>query len=75
MKLRVYDDYNIVYAKRLGSPSRIKLDNKKEVIDFIIDNKNNIDFLSINEATINIDAFLKQKSIERYLKLSVINEI
>lgn len=76
MDLNIYDDYNLVYAKNMGIPKRTKLKTKKEVIKFLLNNIVDIDFISINDVTIDKERLIKENKIfNRYLKLLKINKI
>lgn len=76
MDLNIYDDYNLVYAKNMGIAKRIKLDTKKEVVEFLLNNIDDIDFISINEVVIDKEKLIKEnKFFHRYLKLLKINKI
>jgi hypothetical protein len=76
MILNFYDDFNIVYAKKMGLPKRVVFDNKKNVIEFLLYNIDDIDFLSINEVIIDKNKLIyENKLFLRYLKLIKLNEL
>lgn len=75
MNIKENDGYNLIYAKRMGSPKNMHLNTRMEVIEFFIENLNNIDFLSINDVIINKNQLINEsKGLSRYLKLKKIND-
>jgi len=70
------DGFNVIFAKRLGSPKSKFFETRSDVLDFILTNIDDIDFLSINDVSIDKDRFINDnKKISRYLKLRNIYEI
>lgn len=76
MRLDDKDGYNIIYAK-IGGISKFKyFKERKEVIEFLMNELNNIDFMSINDVIINRNELVNNNlKLSRYLKLSKIYEI
>lgn len=76
MKLDDNDGYNIVYAK-IGGVSKFKyFKERRKVVEFLMDELNNIDFMSINDVIINRNELVNSNlKLSRYLKLIKINEI
>ena len=68
--------YNIIYAKNGGRPYNIEIENKKEVINFFLQNLNDIDLLIINGVIIDRTKLIKENLLlMRYLKIKKIYEI
>ena len=75
MNIKENDGYNLIYAKRMGIPKNTHYNTRMEVIEFFIENLNEIDFLSINGVFINKNQLVNDsKSLSRYLKLKKIND-
>ena len=73
MDIEMNDGFNIVYAKNVGSPKSIFLETRLEVTEFLINNLNNINFISINDVVIDINKLVNNnKYLGRYLKLNII---
>lgn len=70
------EGYNIVYAKSGGRPKNIYVESRMEVVEFFLENLNDIDLLSVNDVIIDkqqlVDSNIK---LSRYLKLKKINGI
>lgn len=76
MILNFYDDFNVIYAKKMGIPKTAVFDNKKDVVEFLLYNIDDIDFLSINEVIIDKNKLIyENKLFSRYLKLIKLNEL
>lgn len=70
MNIEMNEGFNLVYAKKGGSPKNIYFSTRLEVTDFLVNNLNNINFLSINDSVININKLVNEnKYLSRYLKL------
>jgi len=68
------EGFNLVYAKRMSRPKNAYFETRLKVIEFFLENLNDIDFLSINDVNINIDKLVNDNiHIARYLKLKKIN--
>lgn len=68
--------YNMIYAKSGGRPFNIYFDYRIDVINFFLENLNNIDFLCINDVIIDKNKLIENSiSLARYLKLKKINDI
>lgn len=73
MDIEMNDGFNIVYAKNGGSPKNIFLKTRLEVTEFLINNLNNVNFISINDVVIDINKLVNSnKYLGRYLKLNII---
>lgn len=67
--------YRIVYAKNCGRPKNIFLETKFDVIEFFLENLNEIDMMSINDVYINRQKLVNDnKKLSRYLKLRKITD-
>ena len=76
IKLNDNEGFNLVYAKKCGSVQRLFCKNRKDVTEFFIKKLNDIDFLSINDVTIDINKLVENnKVLSRYLKLKRIYEL
>jgi len=70
------EGFNLIYAKSGGSPKNIFLDTRRDTIEFLFENLNNIDFISINDVIIDKNKLINEnKILARYLKLIKLNEI
>jgi len=69
--LDLEEGYNLIYAKN-GSKPKVKYCFKKnEVIEFLVNELDSIDFISINDRQLNINEFIKgSKRFSRLLKLN-----
>lgn len=57
--------FNLTYAKRNGVPKYTEFETKKEVIEFLLENLDNMDLLTINNMIIDINLLIKKiKEIE-----------
>lgn len=76
MNIEMNDGFNIVYAKIGSRPKRVFLEKRRNVVEFFMENLNDIDFISINDIIINKDELVRNnKMLSRYLKLKKIYEI
>lgn len=76
MNLEINDGFNLVYTKTGKSPRNIFLLTRREVIEFFIENLNDIDFISINDIIIDKNKLVNNNLLlSRYLKLSRVYEI
>lgn len=65
------DGFNIVYAKKRGTPKNIKFNDRLLVTKFLMEELNNIDILCINDNIIDINALVNNNTkLSRYLKLN-----
>ena len=63
--------YNLIYAKNGGTPKVKFCSQKNEVIEFLVDELDSIDFITINDRQLNINEFIKgSKNFSRILKLN-----
>lgn len=51
--------FNLTYAKICGSPKYVEFDTKNDVIEFLIENLEDIDLLTINDSIIDIKLLIK----------------
>lgn len=51
--------FNLTYAKKCGSPKFVEFETKNEVIEFLIENLEDIDLLTINDSIIDIKLLIK----------------
>lgn len=76
MNIEQNDGFNLIYAKSGGIPKNCYFDNKKDVIKFLMENLNNIDFISINDVIIDKELLIKNNlTLSAYLKNKMNNEI
>jgi hypothetical protein len=76
MNLEMREGFNLIYAKKQGVPKNIFFEKRREVVEFLIDNIENIDLLIINEVIIDrIKLINDNKILSRYLKIRKINNI
>jgi uncharacterized protein YneR len=76
MDFEINDGFNLVYAKSGKSPKNIFFENRKDVVNFFIDNINDIEFLSINDVIIDKNKLVNNNLLlSRYLKLKRIYEV
>jgi hypothetical protein len=65
------DGFHIVYAKSGSIPKYTFYKNRIDVVEFMINNLNSIDLLSINNVVIDQKKLVNEnKKLSRYLKLS-----
>ena len=76
-KMQEFDEgYNIVYAKKRSSPKRILCKSRKDVINFFINELNNIDFLSINDVIIDLNKLVNNNiKLSRYGVIAKLNNV
>jgi len=68
--------FNLVYAVRCGTPKNIYFDDRLSVTRFLMDELNNIDFLSINDIIINKEELVNNNiKLSRYIKLMKLNDL
>lgn len=76
MNIEVNDGFNLVYAKSGGRPKNIFLEKRRGVVEFLLENLNDIDFISINDINIDKNKLVNDNLLLcRYLKLKKIYEI
>jgi hypothetical protein len=62
--------YNLIYAKSGGVPKNKFFDNRILLIEFLMSNLNNIDFISLNDVIIDKNKLINDNlKMSRYLKL------
>lgn len=62
--------YNIVFAKKGGRPNSKFLETRREVVEFLLEELNDIDLIVINDVVLNKDELVKNNiKLSRYLKL------
>ena len=67
------DSFNLIYAKNCNIPKNILLNSKCEMIDFIINHIDDIDFISLNDVIIDKYELINiNQKLMRYLKLKKI---
>jgi hypothetical protein len=70
------EGFNLVYAKIGNAPKNIFLEKRIDIMKFLANNLNNINFLSINDVIIDNNKLVNDNiKLGRYLKLMIINEI
>lgn len=75
-KIDNLEGFNMVYAKRCGRPNNKFFKTRIELVEFLVYNINNMDFLSINDVIVDRNKLVNQsKSLSRYLKIMKINEV
>ena len=62
--VQINDGFVITYAKKGGTPKYTWLDNRRQVIGFIVDNMNDLDLLCINDVVIQYSP--KIRTAQRY---------
>lgn len=69
--------FRVIYAKRGSSPKNKFFEKKMLIIEFLLDNLDCIDYLSVNDVLINKDKFIDENKlkIDRYLKIKRIYDI
>jgi len=76
MNIEPNEGYYLTYAKSGGIAKNTFFNERKEVIEFFIENLNNIDLLTINGAIIDKNKLINNNILlSRYLKLKKIEEI
>jgi hypothetical protein len=76
MNIEMNEGYNIIYAKKMGRPKNIYFNTRIEVVEFFLENLNDIDLLSINDVIIDTKKLVNDNiHISRYLKLKKINSL
>jgi hypothetical protein len=72
----VNDGFNLIYAKSGGSPKNKFFESRILLVEFLMINLNNIDFLSLNDVIIDKNKLINDNlKMSRYLKLMRIYEI
>jgi len=70
------EGYNIIYAKKNGIPKNNFFKSRVELVEFIVYNVIDMEFLSINDVIIDRNKLVAQsKPLMRYLKLKNLYEI
>jgi len=70
------EGFNLIYAKSCGSPKNKFFENRRLLVEFFMENLNNIDFISINDVIIDKNKLINDNlKMGRYLKLMRIYEI
>lgn len=65
------DGFNLVYAKKMGTPKSVYFDNKISVTEFLMEELNNIDILIINDVFIDKEKLVNDNlKLSRYIKLN-----
>ena len=69
--------FRIIYAKSGSSPKNKFFEKKMGLLEFILENLDYIDYLSINDVLINKSKFVddNKKKINRYLKIKKLYDI
>lgn len=76
MDIEINDGFNVVYAEKCGRPKAVFLNNRQEVVNFFMENLNNIELLTINDIIIDKNKLVNDnKLLSRYLKLKRIEKI
>jgi hypothetical protein len=69
------EGFNIIYAKKGGRPKNTFLESRRDVVEFFLENLNDIDMLSVNDVIIDTEQLIKGNvKLMRYLKLRKIIE-
>lgn len=70
------EGYNLIYAKLGSSPKNKFFDTRILLIEFLMSNLNNIDFISLNDVIIDKNKLINDNlKMSRYLKLMRIYEV
>ena len=76
MELEINDGFNIMYAKNCGTPKNVFFKDRRGFVEFILENINDIDFITINDKQINKEKLINDNTLlNRYLKLKRIEDI
>jgi len=76
MNVDLEKGFRLIYAKKGGIPKNKHFEKKMDVIIFLFEELNNIDFLSINDVIIDKNKLVKDNLVmSRYLKLKRLYEI
>lgn len=71
--LLMEEGFNLIYVKKGSIPKSIFFNDKKEVIAFLVEELDNIDYITINDRQLNINEFLNgSKKLSRIIKLNKI---
>ena len=63
--------FNVIYTKKMGIPKSIYFKDRISVTDFLLEELNNIDLLSINDVIIDKEKLVNNnKKLSRYIKLT-----
>lgn len=75
MNIIINDGFNLIYAKIGGMPKNEFFSNRRELVIFLIDNLDKINFISINDIIIDKNKLINDNNIlSRYFKIKKINE-
>jgi hypothetical protein len=70
------EGFFVVYAKKCNKPNNIHFKDRINIVEFLLYNANDIDFLSINDVIIDLNKLINNNlMLSRYLKLTKNYEI
>ena len=70
MNIEMNEGFNVIYARKGGSPKNSFLKTRREVVEFLLEHINNIDFISINDKQLDKNELVNNNlKLSRYLKL------
>lgn len=76
MNIVINDGFNLIYTSQGKSPKNEFFNNRRELVEFLIDNLNDIDFMSLNDVIIDKNKLVNNnKILSRYLKIRKIKEM
>ena len=76
MDITINDGFNLIYAKIGGKPKNDFFENRKELVNFLTYNIDEIDFMSINDVFIDKNKLINDnKILSRYLKIKKIKKL
>ena len=74
--IEINDGFNIMYAKNGGRPKNCWLDTRREVVEFLMENLNDIDLLCVNDVIIDKYKLVQDNlKLIRYLKIKRLYEL
>lgn len=74
MDITINDGFNLIYAKTGNSPKNEFFSNRRELVIFLVNNLDKIDFMSLNDIIIDKNKLINDnKILSRYLKIKKIN--
>lgn len=69
MDIEINDGFNITFAKRCGRPQYIFFKDRKEVVNWFMNNLNNVDFVAINDKQIDTNRIINENILlKNYLE-------
>lgn len=69
MDIEINDGFNITFAKRCGRPQNVFLKDKTDVVNWFMNNLNNVDFVVINDKQIDTNRIINENILlKNYLE-------